>query len=49
MEKQEKFSFHFYYIVNLGIILIRNINLMLKFTGYPHFFVDNLYLSHNKK
>ena len=33
-------SFQLYYIVNVGIFLIRNMNLMLKFTSYPHFFVD---------
>lgn len=30
----------FYFIVNVSIILIRNINLMLKFTSYPQKNVD---------
>ncbi len=30
-----------YYIVNIGNILIQNVNLMLKFTSYPQNNVDN--------
>ncbi|STC99067.1 Uncharacterised protein [Chryseobacterium carnipullorum] len=33
-------SFQLYYIVNVVLFLIRNMNLMLKFTSYPQFNVD---------
>lgn len=33
-------SFQLYYIVNVAQFLIRNMNLMLKFTSYPQFIVD---------
>lgn len=33
-------SFQLYYIVNVALFLIQNMNLMLKFTTYPQFIVD---------
>jgi hypothetical protein len=33
-------SFQLYYIVNVALFLIQNMNLMLKFTAYPQFIVD---------
>jgi hypothetical protein len=38
-------SFQLYYIVNVVQFLIRNMNLMLKFTTYPQFVVDKFVIN----
>jgi len=35
-------SFQLYYIVNVALFLIRNMNLMLKFTSYPQLIMDKI-------
>lgn len=45
---KKKIHFIFYYIVNVRIFLIRNMNLMLKLTSYPLFAVGKITLHINQ-